>query len=175
MYLRMLAAFSILAFGGTVPHQIPQPTCSYTISFSALVLPKDREFYALAVNDAVATWKASAPKAARFVYVIHGDADLTFKLGPEQIDSDDNVLGYCDDHYYPSARVGTLSVITEWGHWKQEKHPMSHDMVKAVTLHEMGHFLGLDHSFWGVMRQFDMSHLCTVPDDDEIKWVTAHE
>lgn len=175
MYLRMLTAFSIIALGGTITHQIPQPTCSYTISFSAAVPAKDRPTFVLAVNSAVATWKASAPKAARFVYVVKGDADLTFQLGPEKIVNDDDVLGYCDDHYYPSARVGVLTIITEWGHWEHKKNPMTFDMIKSVTLHEMGHFLGLDHSFWGVMRQFSPEHLASAPDADEIKWVIGHE
>lgn len=162
---------AVFFFGQTtapIRSQIPQPVCSYTIQFSAAVPAKDRPLFVLWVNSAVATWKSVAPKAARFAYVDHGPAQMTFVLGPETIKDDKDVVGYCHSFIFDGVRVGTLNVITEYGHWDDQNYPMTAQMIKSVSMHELGHFLGLGHNHRGVMRMFDPERLPLRPSRGEI-------
>ncbi len=169
-------ALFVAGIAGAGP-RIPQPVCTYKIEFSRSVPQSQRSTFVLAVNDGVQEWKSCAPKAARFRFVTSGPADMVIHLGPEQIDGEDDVLGYCDDLEYDHVRKGTLYVITEWGHWNliPQHNLMTPSMIKAVTMHEMGHFLGLMHNHDGVMRGFDENRLPVKPSPDEIEEVIEKE
>lgn len=153
--------------------QIPQDVCTYTIVMSAKVPPKSRKNLTLWVIEGAQKWRDLCPRAARFAYVRKGPADITFKVGPEQIMFDDAILGYCEDSIVGTRRQGTLSLITEWGHWQTPvaHNPMTRAMMNAVTMHELGHFLGLNHSTDGIMGMFDENHVSPGPNQIEINRV----
>lgn len=186
---RLLSLLAVLSMGfcSSDSPQIPQPEVTFHLAFSSKVSAVDRGTARLAFDSAVEAWKALTPDQARFRVISPdtklGVADFEVVISPETIDNDTGCLGQYSGHYTKgkSRIYGIIYLITERGHWKNQAIPMDYWDYKWVSMHELGHLLGLGHHYpdpHGIMDYFEHdkipARLLVGPTPDEIQDVKNH-